>query len=364
MEPEPITVQIAHIAGRGESAGEREVEEEIDKLRSYIPVYWANYDRGLNNFETAMSFASDQETRSRYFDVALKEVGKVLLDEALKAGLGGHPVLGSVAGAIKNVATAWYEEARRVTSARAERRIADYISELRVQAGTSEGPQQRMLRAVNEARPRLLDEYRNAVARSRIQRQGEFGVLTGDAALFIRQVRQGVEQFRKEIPPPARFAQYFAEAFGGSPELTRLPSHGGRTGGSLYIDVDVYFDQTSGTPQWSLKSAASKWTLATTAPQPDRIAPALKTALRQQNKAIWETRLPKMVRLRVEEEVPWGLNRHSSGYVRFVQDPDRFEVRSAYVTDPYGSNVFASAWRVPGIRRKVLDVNELEGSND
>jgi len=49
-------------------ASERSTPSSI-LSRGYVGMFWDNYHAGLNNFETGMSFASDQETRPRYFDV-------------------------------------------------------------------------------------------------------------------------------------------------------------------------------------------------------------------------------------------------------------------------------------------------------
>jgi len=357
FDPLTISVPIAPVAGRGQSAGEQEVGDEINKMRSLIPVYWANYDRGLNNFRDGMSFASDQETQPCYFEVTLKEVGKLVLEAALHWAVDGYPALGEFASDLKAVVEAWHAEAQRAARAQGERRIADYVSDFRNQAGTL---QLQMLQVINLARPRLLTEYRDAVARSRVERQGEYGVLTGDAAIFLGQLRKGVQQFEGHVSSPARFAQYFAERFGGSSAWTRRILASDREGGTLYLNAEVYLNTTHGTPQWSLRSIEPAWTLATTAPQPERIATTLKTALRQQGKRAWQTNLPKMLQLRIEEEVPgaFASNRYSTGYIRFTENPDRHEVRTNLNAD-----IFRQAWRVAGIRQRLLEVNELVGSN-
>ena len=356
VEPdEPITVPVAGVAGRGESAGEREVEAELNSFGRYLGVYWDNYHAGLNNFETAMSFASDQEARPRYFEVTLKEVAKILLEHALKESLEGFPVLGQVVGAVKSVVTAWYQESERASQAQGDRRIADYLADLRNQAGTPNGPQSRMLRALDDSRSRLLSQYREAVARTGHRGQGERGILTGEAALFLRGLREANRRFQAALPAPAQFAQLFAERFGGSRARTGYISQGGRIGGTLYLSADLYLEGQ----QWTLRTVESAWTIATTAPRPDRIATALKTALLQQGKTIWQTNLPKMVQLNVEAYVPFPrLNQYSEGWIHFDQAPDRFEVRSNYDLAP-----FRRAWEVSGIRRRILQVNDLVGSS-
>jgi hypothetical protein len=350
-EPHVVTVPVTGVGGRGESAGEREVEAELNSLRGYFAAYWDNYHAGLNNFETALAFASDQETQPRYFDVALKEVGKLLLDQAITYAFQGNPVLAVVAQGVKNIATAWYDEAQRAQQAGGDRRIAHYIAEIRNQAGTQTGPQLRMLRTLDESRPRILEDYRAAVRRTNIPEQGRQGVLTGEAAVFLQQLRQSVQRFHQAIPPAAHFAQLFTERFAGSRARTRLVSHGGREGGTLYLDMRIGHERSGGTSQWSIGDVDSAWTLATTAPRPDRLATSLRTALQQQGKFVWQTNLPKMVHLQI------GIH---DGYVRFTRDPANFEIRSNY-----GHDEFRQAWQSqPRIRQRALAVNDLHGTND
>jgi len=135
-------------------------------------------------------------------------------------------------------------------------------------------------------------------------------------------------------------------------------SHGGRHGGTLYLEASLYLDETSGTPQWSLRSLGPSWVIATTAPQPARLATTLKTALLQQQKRIWQTNLPKSVKLLVEEEVS-GLNRYSEGHAYFTSSPDQFEIRTNY-----GPELFRRAWQILTLRARILEINDLTGSSD
>lgn len=349
-EPTVVTVPVTRVGGRGESAGEREVEAELNSLRGYFAAYWDNYHAGLNNFETAMQFASDDEAQPRYFDVALKEVGKLLLEQAITYAFQANPVLAAVATGVKNIALAWYDEAQRAQQAAGDRRIAHYIAEIRNQAGTQQGPHLRMLRILDESRPGILDDYRAAVSRTNIPQQGQQGVLTGEAAVFLQQLRQSVQRFHQAIPPAARFAQLFTERFAGSQVWTRRSSHGGRPGGMLYLDMQIHHRRSGGMSQWSIGDVDSAWTLATTAPRPDRLATSLRTALQQQGKAIWQTNLPKRVHMQI------GIH---DGFVRFTREPTDFQIGSHY-----GHDEFRQAWQQPRIRQRALGVSNLRGSND
>ena len=353
-EPLQVTVPTTPIATQGAAAGEREVDAALNSLRSSINNYWINYYQGLNNFEGGMLFASQQERESRYFEVALKEVAKLVLDEIISNTLERFPVLNAVTTGIKNIAFAWHAEAQRVARAEGEGRIYTYITSIRNAAGSSNGPHRQMLNQVDVTRPTVLQNYRAAVSRTQIPSQGQHGILTGDAALFMRQLREAIESFNTSIPGPDYFTQFFTERFAGSRRWTRLVSHGGRPGGTLYLSMNIYKD-SSGV---ELRGVSSHWELATTAPNPERLASTLQDALHSQNKKIWHTRLPKMVRMRVEVERS-GLNSYQTGYARFFNNAGRFEIRTNY-----GQQLFRTLWKNPGISRRALRVNRLEGTDD
>ncbi len=356
-EPTQVVGRVTRIAGHGNDAGEREIEELINSLRASIGRFWDNYYQGLNNFETGMQFASEQETESRYFDVALKEVAKIIIDEVINKTLKNYPVLNMISSGIKNIAIAWQEESQRIARARGERRIAMYISTIRNEVGQPNGPHQLMLLQVNQARPRLLASFRQAVSQTQIPGQGQNGVLTGEAAEFIRQLREGIQHFQRAIPAAAYYTQMFVERFAGSRAWTRRVSHGGRLGGTLYLNMQLYKDGNS----WTINSVSSSWVLATTAPSPERLATTLRDALHMQNKKIWQTRLPKMVKMRIEIEEPW-LNSYRIANVRFIRNAQRFEIRSNY--GDYGERLFRRAWAIPAVSSRALRVNRLRGSSD
>lgn len=353
-DPTQITVPVTRIAGHGLEAGEREIEDLLNSLRASISRYWDNYYQGLNSFETGMQFASDQEMESQYLEIALKEVGKLIIDEIISNTLKQFPVINVIATGIKNIAFAWHEEGKRVARDSGERRIAVYITSIRNEASRPNGPHQQMLRLIDQTRPRLLENFRQAVQQTQIQSQGQHGVLTGEAALFIRQLRESIQNFQNAIPGAAYFTQMFAERFGGSQAWTRRPVQGGRPGGTLYLKMSLYKDRN----QWNLRSTASSWEFATTAPNPERLASTLRDALYAQNKKIWQSRLPKMVKMRIEVEES-GFNSYQTGNVRFIHDPRRIEIRTNY-----GPRLFREAWNIPDISRRALNVNNLRGSDD
>jgi subtilisin family serine protease len=356
FEPMQITVPVARIPSRGAAADDREIDRAFVRLGQLLQVYCGSLGRGLDNFQTAMSFASDQEAEPRFAETAFKAVAKVVLDLALKEATEGNPILAGIVDGLKEVLTAWHEESERARAAGGERRIAYYIENVR---SGIDGLQTRLLHELDVRRDRLLEAYHQTTSGS-IPHQGERGILTGDAALVRRQLQAGIAALERTLTTgwlTPRFMQHFAERFGASRTWTGSNVASGREGGTLYLAMSVYLDETGGTPRWSVKSIDSEWTLATTAPKPERLATALKDALRAQGKRVWQTNLPKMVELSVETERSF-INARTQGWVRFVADPGRYEIRTHGFIEP-----FRRAWAVPAIRQRALDVNDLSGSN-
>ena len=348
-EPVQISVPVTEIDA---SAAEQEVDATLNSLGRWMLPFATSYLGGLDHFETNMLFASDQEAQPRYFEVTLKEVAKIILEEGIKHAFKEVPVLGEVVGAVKSLVTAWYDEKERASKAGGERRIANYISDARDQIN-------QLIRdltgAIDASRPKLLNDFRAAVARS-APGQGRNRRLTGDAAQFMIQLRRAVTQFKDAIPTPRSVQQMLTERFIGPSRLTTYISHGGRQSATLYLEVRLYHDKSASRP-WQVRSVASNWVVPSLSPHPDRLATSLKSALIAQGREVWRTTLPKMVHLNIEEEATL-MNEYRDGWIRFSSDPASFEVRSNY-----GLPQFDQAWRVPEVRTAALAANDLIGKD-
>jgi ATP-dependent exoDNAse (exonuclease V) beta subunit len=106
-----------------------------------------------------------------------------------------------------------------------------------------------------------------------------------------------------------------------------------------------------------LASVGAAWEWVSVAPKPDRLATVLRTALQQQGKKIWQTNLPKEVRLKVDEAVT-GPNPTHDAFIDFDDDPERFRSRNYFrVRGPEASEI----WRTRTIRDAVLAIGKLVG---
>ena len=122
--------------------------------------------------------------------------------------------------------------------------------------------------------------------------------------------------------------------------------------GNLYLSIHVLKDGD----RWSVEGVDDAWTLATTAPNPERLAGQLQTSLSAQRKKPHESELPKVVQITVEIE-EFGLNSYQEGYINFTGSPTSFEVRSNY-----GRDIFRQAWEMGRIRESALNVSRINGS--
>ena len=360
-EGSTIVVPVEEISGRGREAGEREVEAEINKLRGWVGLYLSAYRDGLNSFSDTMSFSSDAEAQPRYFDVALKEVGKVLLDELINYATAGMPIVGPVVKGAKSVITSLYNEAQRAQSSQNEATIRSYIVNTRNAISEDGGIHRQLLELMDNARPILLNDYRNAVEqgssgaqneaeRSEMeQSQGVHGVVTGEAARFIRDLRSQTEEFKERVPTASEFQRRFTEAFADTSGLTDYVSQGGEESGSLHLEMDIYRERNDD-GSWSIEiqDTASSWELATSAPNASRLAQNLNDTV---GGSVDNTSLPKYLHVRVETEV-FGLNEYSNAIIYF---------ENSNQPDFRGWDVALSRWiwSHPTIVSRALSVNNI-----
>lgn len=363
-EGEIINVPVERIAGRGSEAGEREVEGQIVRLRGWVDLYLSAYRDGLNSFSDTMNFASEQEAQPRYFDVALKEVGKILLDQLIDYATRGMPVVGPVVKGAKSIFSELYDEAQRAQAAEGEAQIRSYIVNTRNAISEEGGVHRQLLEMMDNARPQLLEQYRSAVFQSSlsapdeesretmIASQGTYGALTGEAAIFIRDLRNQVEEFRDRIPSAPAFQRRFTERFANTPGLTAPLTRGGIESGSLWLNMRIHRERQgdADSESWSIRidNTASSWELATTAPQASRLAQSLSDTIRG---SVANTSLPKYLNVRIVTE-RFGLNNYERAIIYF-RNPENPDFR--------GWNVGLSrwVWEQSEIKERALSVTRI-----
>ena len=347
-EGESLTSDLEKISGTGESAGEREVEDQINKLRNWVPSYLGAYRDGLNNFSDTMNFASDQETHPRFFDVALKEVGKILLDELIDYAISKMGIVGPLVKGAKSVLIAVYEEAQKANLNRGEAKIRDYIVSTRNEITKKNGIEEKLLEIMDSARPKLLEKYRDSVNASGVGPQGENGYLVGEAALFIRDLKSQVEKLIDRIPTAAEFQKRFTEKFADTQGRTPL-REGYMESGSLHFHMHVYREKAN--DKWEtikIESADSSWKLATLAPKVSRLAQSLQDSIEGD---IANTSLPKYLHVKVETEIPW-LNKYEDATVYF-RNPSKPEFRG------WDKSLSKWVWNTYFIKRKALSIGKI-----
>lgn len=355
FEAEEITVPVSK--GLPGDTGEQQIKDILQGLRDDVQDYWAIYARGLESFQTSMSFSSSDEAEPKYLQATLKAVGKKALDLALdEAGkkLGGP--WGTVIGAAKDVVEAWMNESERVAAAQGQVKIRDYIIAIR----NGIGAQQKAVTAVIEAgKQPLIEEYRRLAQGDLSKGKASAdGVLVGQAAGLVNALRQAALAFRARMPTESFFQQQFSRSFADTPGRSDYVSHGGVPTGKIYFGLRVYVDPTGDAahPKWKLEGKDSAWKLVTKAPNPDRVADSLQMSL--EGKKPWMVELEKMVKLNVEVEESFS-NSYQEGWIVFTKSPDQYEVRSNY-----GPKWFDLAWKQPAIRAAALDNAKLVGGSD
>ena len=360
-----ITVPIESITPKGRGAGQTAVLEAARDLGAWAQAFLNNYSSGLNNFETAMSFASDEEAKPRYFDAALREVGAVLLDELINKATDGMPIVGPAVKGAKKVVESLHAESNRAAAAAGEAQISAYIQEMRKSLGKEGGLQAELLGTVTALRRTLLPGFHEAVLSDgtgnesqdeqirMIEEAGMYGHLTGAGALFLQNLKKEVKLFKASIPTTSEFQKRFTERFADTPGWTATANLGGRESGSLHLHMQILreYDQKNSAWVYSLVSSESTWKLYTTAPKPDRLAQSLSNSI---GGNLANTDLPKYLHVRVETEVPY-LNKYGTAIIYF-KTPDSPEYRG------HVEELSRWVWEETNIPNRALAVSKVSGA--
>jgi hypothetical protein len=327
---------------------EQQIVNLLQDFEDAIQNYWQNYHIAIDNFDTTMSFASDQEAAPQHLQAVFKALAKQAFDDGLKyvgTKLGGP--WGEIISYTKTAMEAWAKEDERVAAAAGQVKVRDYIVSIR-----NGIPKQRdtMIAGVESRKRPLIEHFRKAAA-GRISKDGH---AIGEPAQLLISLTAEVAAFKTAIPKPQFFQKQFSTKFADTPGKTDLVSHGGIPSGTIYFDVFLKVEPEDENP-WKKGKMGESWRLVTKAPNPDRVASSLAQSL--DGKKPWQIDLPKMVSMSIEVE-EFGPNHVQEGNIYFTKSPDQFEVRSNY-----GEKWFKEAWMTPGIRKQILDVDKLTGSS-
>jgi len=336
LVPRPTMAGIIARQPAPKQAG-RTPEGEIDyqvgtRVANGVQDYWSYCRTGLTKFTNHMQFSSEKEAESRLGEALGKQVAEFLFDQAVsKLGAAG-PFLALG----KDLVKAASAEMARAKKAGGEVQIKKYINGL---LDATVEAQKKGMAQVDKSRDKIHAAYQTEAARSESAGQE-----------FIDSLKESVDKYIKAIPNAARFQQLFTEKFAQTGKLTTYISQGGRVSGQLYLSLRVYNEDNT----WEVKDIDKEWALATTAPEPDRIADSLEDALG--GKKPYQSELPKLVTIKVETEIPWALNDYTDGHIYFTADPNKFEVRTNEDPTPV-----KKAW--PHVRGQVLAVSGIGGAS-
>jgi len=309
-----------------------DIDRQITRVENGVQDYWTYCRTGLTKFTNHMKFSSEKEAESRLGEALATQVAEFLFDQAVsKLGAAG-PFLALG----KNLVKAASAEMARAKKAGGEVQIKKYINGLLEATAKA---QKAAMAQVNDSRDKIHAAYQTEAALSESAGQE-----------FIDSLKESVGAYIKAIPDPARFQQGFTEKFAQTGKLTTYISQGGRVSGQLYLSLRVYNEDNT----WEVEDIDKEWTLATTAPEPDKIADSLKDALG--GKKPYQSELAKLVTIKVETEIPWAANDYTDGHIYFTADPNKFEVRTNEDPTP-----LRKAW--PHVRGQVLAVSGIGGAS-
>jgi hypothetical protein len=341
-----IVTPVTNVAQGGPNAGQAEIEAQLTRIKDSTTSLWTNYQDGLDNFQTAMMFDSDQEAE---FDIGavLAAAGKEAFDKIVEEVI-ENTKIASVIIVLKEAVLGAFAEYERAELASEGRRIGAYISDQRTAASKARTG---CIAATNATRSKLIGDYERALTESGGPSDDPH-VLVGEPATIVNALRKEADMIEQRVLAADAWAERFIHKFAQA-GWTGPISRGGRESGVLYLSAHVYRNGD----QWTLKAVDDAWRLATSQPKiASRLATGLKNSLRTQGKPVWRSVLEKSISITVETEIQWGLNEYREGFVRFVENPNQAEFRGNW-----GPDVASAPWLMPNIRNEILSITNVEG---
>ena len=333
------------------------IDKQVGVLKAGVDTYWRSYSKALDNFQTAMSFSSEDEAESKYLAVALKAAAKVDLDLFLEGVSEGCPELAVPIKMAKEVITAEIEEHERVEKAEGEVKISEFIQTSRDH-----------IDAFQRSDATHLDDLGRNMKAEYHKTQGdvgkEVGSVAGDGAVMLDNLQKSTKRFQGVVATKtvSVIQEQISETFAKmGPDLVGPITAGLHKNATLYLDCRAYRDENG---KWEWKGGDDSWTLMTNAPKPDRVVSSLLHALKGEGKTIVGSDLKKVVKATLDIESGHMLesDNYDDIYIRFtsIEDVD-FETADASLhgDDPKEA---IEAWNAV-IKSKVAAIEAVHGKN-
>lgn len=352
-----VKVPVEHIPPGKVSA--QEIHDHLADLNTWIGKYWNAYRQGLLDFQRTMDHATFDEKKEDKIQGILKSVGIALFDKVLET-VGEVPgPWGLVAKGVKAASHAWLDHQDQVEKKAAEDKKAKgeilFAEYLKSFSDPSAMQENKMTAAV------MAEEMPLAQELARIMKEDDDGpatpdgVVLGEAAKFLRELKERVEAFHAALPLPSAFELDFAERFASTPGWTRHGDGFGRPF-AMYFNLKLRRDL-----EWTLVEASPTWKLVTDSSKAEALAKEIQDKLKEKGKKPWQAdEMLKVVEIEFDDSL---VGYKWRGSVKFA--------RTSPYDPEYGIPVAGGwldevekAWARPEIRNVVLQNERIEGSND
>ena len=323
-------------------------------------VYWESYRQGLLDFQNTLDHATFDEAKEDTIQKALKDIGVKLFDKVLDT-VGEIPgPWGIVAKGLKAASHAWLDHQEQVEKksaedkkAKGEIKFAEYLKKF---GDLSIEHQKQMTGELMKQEMPLAQELARIMKENNDGPATPDGVVVGEAATFLRQLKEHVEAFHAAIPDASTFELEFAQRFAAMPGWTRH-------GEALGRPFAVYFNLTLRRElEWTVVDSSPAWTLVTDSSKAQALAKEIQDGLKKKGKKPWQAdEVQKVVEIVFDDSILRGTTWRGS--VKFASTPPYDPVYGVPVAGGWVEDV-EKAWSQPEISRIVLENDKIVGSND
>jgi hypothetical protein len=354
-ETEVIEGNVRTLDPASRGSAEQEIANLMGDLKTELTMTEKNLLTALDQFSDDQSFASSSEGEADFNGAFVSWATEQIVGKLVEQVGERLPYFGTIYELTFGLIEKLKAEDERAAAARGSRAIAEFLGKHRSSVTSAFDEK---VRAVPAATSALVVEYQTLAAEHPDlatptapagATPGAQPAVAGDAARFLTDLRELVA--RTKAPTFETSLQTIIEAWVAQ-SAGKLRSRGG---GDMYVDGRINISMKmykSGDSYTVTEKPKGKLQ----APRAEHVVDSLKLILGKDAKSVNDLDILKVVKIRVEDEIEWGLNDWYDVEVRY-RSKDRLEFIQTMGHPMREERVRE---RAPDVERKVLSMVTLE----